>query len=115
MLPVQPGSIIFGEYIEDVSGVKNGKLYVVVTRQDGIVFKRVFNFAEDESKLLLVSDNRQYQPYAVDAADVLEIWFAKAFFSNQFPDPQGASAPAADQLAHTVLSLQEEIRKLKKK
>jgi len=48
MLPVQPGSIIFGEYVEDVSGIKNGKLYILVTKQDGIVFKRIFNFADDE-------------------------------------------------------------------
>jgi transcriptional regulator with XRE-family HTH domain len=115
MLPISPGSIIFGEYIEDVASIKNGKLYILVTKQDGIVFKRIFNFAEDEGKLLLVSDNRQYQPYAVRAEDVLEVWLAKAFFSNQFPEVQQAPVSSADQLAHTILSLQEEIQKLKKK
>src|SRR5688572_12616982 len=28
MLPVQPGSIIFGEYQEDTRAIKNGKLYI---------------------------------------------------------------------------------------
>jgi len=115
MLPVLPGSIIFGEYLEDVSAIKNGKLYILVTKQDGIVFKRIFNFTQDEAKLLLVSDNRHYEPYSVDVNEVLEIWYAKAFFSNQFPDPQTQTAFSADQLAHTVLSLQEEIQRLKKK
>lgn len=115
MLPVQPGSIIFGEYLEDTSSIKNGKLYILVTANDGIVFKRVFNFADDEGKLLLVSDNRMYQPYSVNTGDILEIWGAKAYFSSQFPDAQQNSSVAADQLAHTILSLQEEIRKLKKK
>jgi transcriptional regulator with XRE-family HTH domain len=115
MLPVQPGSIIFGEYVEDAGSIKNGKLYILVTASDGIVFKRVFNFADDEGKLLLVSDNRQYAPYAVNATDVLEIWSAKAYFSNQFPDTQQSTGASADQLAHTILSLQEEIKKLKKK
>jgi transcriptional regulator with XRE-family HTH domain len=115
MLPVQPGSIIFGEYLDDVASIKNGKLYILVTKQDGIVFKRVFNFAGDEAKLLLVSDNRQYQPYPLDVEDVLEVWFAKAFFSNQFPDPQATLSASADQLAHTVLLLQEELKRLKKK
>jgi transcriptional regulator with XRE-family HTH domain len=115
MLPVQPGSIIFGEYLEDTHSIKNGKLYILVTANDGIVFKRVFNFADDEGKLLLVSDNRLYQPYSVNAADVLEIWAAKAFFSNQFPDTAQASISQIDQLALTILSLQEEIKKLKKK
>lgn len=115
MLPVQPGSIIFGEYQEDAASVKNGRLYVVVTRQDGIVFKRIFNFAEDTAKLLLVSDNRQYPPYTVDVSDILEIWFAKAFFSNQFPEPQQNGTSPADQLALTVVQLQQEIQRLKKK
>jgi transcriptional regulator with XRE-family HTH domain len=115
MLPVLPGSIIFGEYLEDVSFVKNGKLYILITKQDGIVFKRIFNFAEGDARLLMVSDNRQYEPYSVDANDVLEIWYAKAFFSNQFPDPQSTAAVSTDHLAHTVLLLQDEIRRLKKR
>jgi transcriptional regulator with XRE-family HTH domain len=115
MLPVQPGSIIFGEYVEDAASIKNGKLYILVTQEDGIVFKRVFNFADEEGKLLLVSDNRQYQPYTVNSSDILEVWAAKAFFSNQFPEAQQPVNAPVDQLAHTVLMLQEEIKKLKKR
>ena len=114
MLPVQPGSIIFGEYVENVDAIKNGKLYILVTKQEGIVFKRVFNFTKEEGKLLLVSDNRQYEPYAVDASEVLELWSAKAFFSNQFPDLQ-LNNVSLDHLAHTVMSLQAEVQRLKKK
>ncbi len=115
MLPVQPGSIIFGEYLEDIGSVKNGRLYIIVTKQDGIVFKRIFNFSEESGKLLLVSDNRQYPPYSVSAEEILEIWVAKAFFSNHFPDPQIGTAVSTDHMAHTILNLQEEIGRLKKK
>jgi transcriptional regulator with XRE-family HTH domain len=114
MLPLQPGSIIFGEYVENIESIKNGKLYILITKQDGIVFKRVFNFSEAEGKLLLVSDNRQYEPYSVEASDILEVWSAKAFFSNQFPDVQNSSV-SFDHLAHTVLNLQSEVKRLKKK
>lgn len=114
MLPLQPGSIIFGEYVENIGAVKNGKIYVLVTKQDGIVFKRIFNFSETDAKFLLVSDNRQYEPYAVEAGDILEVWSAKAFFSNQFPDVQNSSV-SIDHLAHTVLNLQSELKRLKKK
>lgn len=108
MLPVQPGSIIFAEYAEDLNAIKNGKLYVLVTRNDGIVFKRVFNFAGPEKKLLLVSDNRLYEPYSVDIADILEVWAARAFFSNHFPDAEGsAPSPMLEQLALQVLQLQK--------
>lgn len=106
MLPVQPGSIIFGEYVEDTNAIKNGKLYVLVTSHDGIVFKRVFNFADQENKLLLVSDNRLYEPFSVNAEDVLEIWAAKAFFSSQFPEAESGPSSLVEQLAFQVFQLQ---------
>jgi transcriptional regulator with XRE-family HTH domain len=116
MLPIQPGSIIFGEYVEDVASIKNGKLYVLITRHDGIVFKRIFNFAGQEGKLLLVSDNRVYEPYGVDTDDILEVWAAKAFFSNQFPDAESAAvSPLMEQLALQVLQLQRGAGKSSKK
>lgn len=111
MLPVQPGSIIFAEYIDDVGAIKNGKLYILVTRNDGIVFKRIFNFSGQENKLLLVSDNRLYEPFGVEVSDIMEIWAAKAFFSNQFPDAEAATtSPLVEQLALQVLQLQKGAR-----
>lgn len=111
MLPLQPGSIIFAEYGEDIQAIKNGKLYILVTRHDGIVFKRVFNFAGQEKKLLLVSDNRFYEPYGIDAEDILEVWVAKAFFSNQFPGELSQVSPLMEQLALQVLQLQNDLKK----
>ena len=113
MLPVQPGSIIFGEYLESTDSIKNGKLYILVTRNDGIVFKRVFNFADQQGKLLLVSDNRAYEPFSVQAEDVLEIWAAKAFFSNQFPEAESGPTSLVDQLAFQVFQLQSKNKKSK--
>ncbi len=114
MLPIQAGTVIFGEYVEDVESIKNGKLYILITKQDGIVFKRVFNFADQQGRLLLVSDNRAYEPYAVNAEDVLEIWAAKALYSTQFPEID-ASASLVDQLALQLFQLQREKGKTKGK
>lgn len=113
MLPILPGSVIFGEYVESVESIKNGKLYILVTRQDGIVFKRIFSFADQKGKLLLVSDNRSYEPYSISAEDVLEVWAAKAYFSNQFPEIEGNSS-LVDQLALQLFQLQREKNKVKK-
>jgi len=114
MLPIPSGSIMFGEYVESLASIKNGKLYIVVSQQEGIVFKRVFNFSDTKNNLLLVSDNRVYEPYTIQAEDVLEIWAVKAYFATQFPDVESGRI-SSDQLAHTVLKLQEEVMKLKKK
>lgn len=105
MLPVLPGTIVFGEYTDDLESIKNGKLYVLVTREDGIVFKRVFRFADQKDTLLLVSDNREYEPYRVNAEDILEIWSASAYFSKEFPD-NTTIPPLADRLALQLMQLQ---------
>jgi len=106
MLPIQPGTIVFGEYVESLTSVKNGKLYVVVTKE-GIVLKRVFNFLEEDEKLLMVSDNRQYEPYTISASDVSEMWKAHGFFSTKFPEIDGTNPSLVDQLAVQLFQLQQ--------
>ena len=113
MLPILPGTIIIGEYIDDVRDIKNGKTYVLVTKSEGIVYKRVFNYINDNGKLFLVSDNRQYSPYQIDVDDVLEVWSSKAYISVQFPDANESNEVSTEQLASIVLDLQKEIIKLK--
>lgn len=113
MLPILPGTIIIGSYVEDLNDIRNGKTYILVTREEGIVYKRVFNYIKDNGKLFLVSDNRHYAPYQIDAEDVLEVWSARAYISVQFPDSQEKSEVSTEQLASIVLDLQKEIIRLK--
>jgi len=109
MLPVQPGTIVFGEYVDDLGAIKNGKLYVLVLR-DGIVFKRLFLFPEDE-KILVVSDNKLYAPYMISAEDVLEIWRAHGFYTTKFPDTVIENNPLVENLAQQVFQLQQKKKK----
>src|SRR5690606_25179057 len=115
MLPLQPGTIVFGEYVEDPGAIKSGKLYVVVTRDEGIVFKRVYNLLKEEGRLLLVSDNRAYPPYPVKAEDILEMWSVRGFFSMIILDAQTPDSIPADHLDMSVVRLQYEVRQLKVK
>jgi transcriptional regulator with XRE-family HTH domain len=104
MLPVLPGTIVFGEYVENLNDLKNGKLYILVTKNDGIVFKRAFMFKQHAGNLLCVSDNQKYHPYILPAEDVLELWQASAFFSKDFPEKETAYSPLTDKLALLYLS-----------
>ena len=115
MLPLMPGTIVIGEYIDDLRDLKNGKTYVLVTNREGIVYKRAFNYIADTGKLFLVSDNRHYAPYQIDAEDVVEAWGAKAYISVQFPDVDSKNEVSVEQLASMVLDLQKEIVHLKTK
>lgn len=114
MLPILPGTIVIGSFVEDVRDIRNGKTYILVTKQEGIVYKRVFNYVAENGKLFLVSDNRQYAPYQVDMEEVLEVWSARAFISVNFPETETQRQDVStEQLASMVLDLQKEIVRLK--
>ena len=73
MLPVESGSIIICSYIENLADIKEDRTYVVVSKNEGLVYKRVkVNHAEKQ--LTLCSDNEVYLPYRIDFVDIDEIW-----------------------------------------
>ncbi|HYG50271.1 MAG TPA: XRE family transcriptional regulator [Flavobacteriales bacterium] len=74
MPPLGNGSFVIGKFIEDIRQVKDGNTYVLLTRNDGIVYKRVYNHIKQNKSLLLSSDNKHYDPYHVPIFDVLELW-----------------------------------------
>lgn len=74
MLPVKSGSYIVARFVDDIRNVKNGNTYIVLTLNDGIVYKRVFDQLEENQGLLMVSDNKGYDAYHVPVDEVLELW-----------------------------------------
>lgn len=113
MLPLLSGTIVIGQYVDSYKAIRNGKTYVLVTKKEGVVYKRAFNYVEENGKLFLVSDNKTFAPFEVGIEEVLEIWEAKAFISLQFPDPETKADMSIDKLANIVLDLQQEVIKLK--
>jgi SOS-response transcriptional repressor LexA len=74
MLPIQDKTYVTCEYVEDWTSLKDGLCYVILTKEDGIVFKRVYNDIVKNKTLALVSNNPIYKPYEVKIEEVLEIW-----------------------------------------
>ncbi|GAL62130.1 hypothetical protein JCM19300_2881 [Algibacter lectus] len=74
MLPVKSGSFIVAKFIDTITDVKNGRTYIILTKDDGLVYKRVYNKIEEKDSLELHSDNKLYTPYDVKTADIMEIW-----------------------------------------
>ncbi len=111
MLPTPSGSIIVGEKIEDTADIKNSQAYIVVSRNEGIVYKRVEKNNRSKNKLTLVSDNPQYQPYQVNAEDVVELWQAQMVISKISQQQRWD----VNSLASMVNNLQSQVSTLKKK
>jgi transcriptional regulator with XRE-family HTH domain len=108
MLPIPSGSIIFAEYVQDWTSIRDNQTYIVVTSSEGIVFKRVFNRLMDNNTLLLRSDNPVYQDFEVNVKDIHEIWKFRAFMSMEMP----AREESVKQLTDIVISLQKSVREL---
>jgi transcriptional regulator with XRE-family HTH domain len=74
MLPVKDGSFVVAKFVEDITDVRDGRTYIVLTKDDGLVYKRLYNRIKEDDALLLCSDNKAYQPYAVKTENILELW-----------------------------------------
>lgn len=74
MLPIPEGSWVTASYIQNWETIKDGTPCIIVTQEDGIVFKVVYKQLEKNQSLLLVSSNRNYKPYELQIGKVVEIW-----------------------------------------
>jgi len=83
MLPMESGSIVICAYVESLKDIKAGKTYVIISKADGVVYKRVKN-DPNTNKLMLISDNETYLPYAINYTDIAEVWqyYAHLSFSD---------------------------------
>src|SRR5690606_9997226 len=70
MPPVADGSWVTGEYVQNWQSLRDGQPYIVVTKDDGIVFKVVYNQLKEKGTLLLCSTNPLYGPYEVPVTNV---------------------------------------------
>jgi transcriptional regulator with XRE-family HTH domain len=111
MLPTPSGSVIVAEKIENLENVKSNLTYIVVSRNEGIVYKRVMKNNKLKNKITLISDNTVFQPYTVNAEDILEIWKAEMVVSKANTEQRWD----VNQLASLVSNLQDQVTTLKRK
>lgn len=83
MLPVPEGSWVTCSFIENWELIKDGSACIVVTKDEGIVFKLVYKKL-NHAKFLLVSSNRAYSPYEIHVNQVAEIWKFETYNSFEF-------------------------------
>lgn len=108
MLPLKSGSYVIGKFIESINDIKNGSTYVLLTKDDGITYKRVF---KKHQELELHSDNDEYSPYRIKNSDVLEIWeFVCALDSSD----KKQEDMSLESVMAVLKNLQMEVKGLKK-
>ncbi|SEL68863.1 Peptidase S24-like [Aquimarina amphilecti] len=106
------GDLVFGKYVEDLNDIKDGRIYVIISKNDGIVLKRIINRIEERSKLILKSDNKDgnYPTYTINSEEVVEAWYVTMFASKQMPEPVDVYDRLHD-LETKIVLLEEELRR----
>ena len=109
MPPVVEGSYVVAEYVQNWMSIRSGTPCIVVTKDDGIVFKVVHNLLESEQSFRLCSTNPFYKPYNVHVKEILELWKFVNYISPELPEVR-----MDDQdLSRSIQELQKEIHDLR--
>lgn len=111
MLPIPDRSWVTGEYVENWQYIKDGQPYIVLTLDEGIVFKVIENRIETDGKLMLHSLNTIYEPYPIDIKDVKEVWKFVNYISAEMPE---ANMEKND-LVNEIRSLRKEVKAIQMK
>lgn len=109
MPPVVEGSFVVGEFVQNWMSIRNGTPCIVVTKDEGIVFKVVHNLLSSEQSFQLCSSNPFYEPYLVHANDIIEIWKFVNYISPELPEVRLDD----NDLSRSLKTLQKEVHEMK--
>jgi transcriptional regulator with XRE-family HTH domain len=111
MHPIPDGAFITGEFVLDWNDVKTNTAYIILTREEGIVFKVAENLIDTQQCLRLHSLNTTYHAYDLPVNEIREIWRFVHYISPELPEPQLQK----DDIIGHISKLQLEIGRIKDK
>ncbi len=111
MLPIPDKAWVTGEFVQDWLSVKDGEAYIILTLDDGIVFKLVENKLRRYGKLKLISINTEYDAYEIPISEVKEIWRFVHFISEELPEGINSN----EMISKSLKSIQSDIKHIRKK
>ncbi|RIH63256.1 helix-turn-helix domain-containing protein [Mariniphaga sediminis] len=110
MLPITDKCWVTGEYVQNLEEIKDDGLYIVLTLNEGIVFKKVRNELKEKGTLRMISTNPEYAPYDLPLAEIREVWKFIHFISSEVPE-----VTTTEQLFRQIESVKKELEEMKKK
>ena len=109
MPPISDGSFVIGEFIQNWTTLPDKTPCIIVTKNEGIVFKIIYNYLKEKESIQLVSTNPLYSPYFVHADEIIEVWKFVNYICSDIPDVKLDD----DNLKKTLINLQKEVSEIK--
>jgi len=111
MLPIPHGSVVIGEFVQNFYNIKKGQAYVVVTRDEGIVFKIIEDYISVKRSLVLASLHTTFKPYKLPITELKEAWKFVCYLNTEIPE----SETDIKKVLHSVNELKTELQNFKKR
>lgn len=104
------GSYVVGQFVENwVKDIKDDRVYVIVSKNDGITVKRCLNRIKKYGQIYCKSDNRKdYPSFSIHPEEIIEVWEYKMHLSFELPNPATLYDRVSD-LEATVHFLEQKI------
>ncbi len=112
MLPIPDGSYVTAEFVQNWTHMKSKQAYIILTIDDGVVFKVAENKIVSDGTLKLHSLNPLYEPYEIHVQEVKEVWKFVNYISGELPDTNEMKTEA---LAQSLKSLQKDVHQIQTK
>ncbi|MET3037163.1 XRE family transcriptional regulator [Chryseobacterium sp. NRRL B-14859] len=107
--PLKDGYYIVGKYIEDISYLKVGSMYVFITRSAGITYKQLA--ALHKESIEVAADNPFYAPYQNRL--LMEIWQYQCSIAKQAFDKKTVVPDSSTAILQMLHELKLEVNQLK--
>jgi transcriptional regulator with XRE-family HTH domain len=108
MKPIPDKAYITAEFVENWEYLKNGDPCVILTKDEGLVFKLIEKDFR-RRQFILHSLNREYQSYVVAAEEISEIWKFIHYISSEMPE----KVPLEHELFAAIANLRKEVEEIK--
>ncbi len=113
MLPIPHGSYVTGEFIQNWEFIRNGEACIVLTLNEGIIFKIAENQIGENGFLRLHSLNPIYLPFSIHINEIKEVWKFTNFISTEMPEgrtPENEIVESIREIRRDVKGINERLR-----
>ncbi len=110
MLPIRDKSWVTGAYVQDLSDIRDNERYIILTLNEGIVFKKVVNELKTKGSLRMISTNPEYAPYDLPVNEIREAWKFVHYITSDIPETNDPG-----RLQNQMEQIKRELKEIKEK
>ncbi len=108
MKPIPDGAFITGEFVENWDFLKKGDPCILLTKDEGLVFKLIDKDFRNK-QFILHSLNREYESFTVHVEEITEIWKFIHYISAEMPERM----PLEHELFAVIANLKKDMELIK--